>query len=140
VGRIRAHGLQHPSAGLETARGRERHHPRWQREGREAVAEAGPGFVRNLEPAAGGVDALAVGTEEPRGGMPGVDVEIGLSLGDWRGKVAEVAVVQLEHGVDLAALEMIEPAMPPQMMLQIVRALPVGLEPRQPVYALGTAA
>ncbi len=106
------------------------------RERRQHVADARLRPVGQLGPAVAGVDALPLQPEQHGDRVLDVGREIGLRLRQRRGEVAEAPVVEVEHLVELAALVVVEPAMPPQMVQKVVAAFPVGLERLQPGDAL----
>ena len=78
--------------------------------------------------------------EQHRGGVLHVDVEVGLRLRQRAGEIAEAPVVEIEHRVELAPLQMKQRAVPPQMMQQVVAAVPVPLQLVEPRDAFGVAA
>ena len=50
----------------------------------------------------------------------------------WEVEIAEAAVVEGEHLVEFAALEMVQAAVPPEVVDEVVAALPIGLQAGQP--------
>ena len=123
-----AHPVEHAVRRVIAPGGGERHHPVRQRERREAIADAGLRLVGDLGPALADIDAETFQTKQHRGGVLHVDVEVGLRLRQRRPQVAETFVIEIEHGVELAPLQMKQRAVPPQMMQQVVAALPVALQ------------
>ena len=111
-----------------------------QGESREAIADARLGLVGDLVPARADIDAEPFEAEQHRGGVLHVDIEVGLRLRQRAGEIAEALVVELEHRVEFPALEMEQRAVPPQMMQQVVAALPVPLQFVEPRDAFGVAA
>ncbi len=111
-----------------------------QSEGGEAVADSRLGLVGQFLPAVADIDAQALETEQHGRRILHVDVDIRRSDRERRREVAEAGVVEFEHGGIVAILEREQRAVPPQMMLQVVAALPVGRECGEPLDAFAAAA
>ena len=77
--------------------------------------------------------------EQHRGGVLHVDVEVGLRRSERRGEVAKAPVVEVERRVALAALQVEQRTVPPQMMQEVVAAAPVPLKLVEPRDALAVA-
>src|SRR5262249_20543836 len=105
-----------------------------------AVADPRLGLVGQLLPAVADIDAEALEAEEHGSRVLHVDVNIGRGESQRRGEVAKPLVVELEHGSVVAVLEGEHGAVPPEMVLQVVAAFPVGSERRKPLDAFAAAA
>ena len=74
--------------------------------------------------------------EQHRGGVLHVDVEIGLRHRERADEIAEAPVIEIEHRIGFAPLEMKQCAMPPQMMHEVRSTFPIALELVEPRDAL----
>jgi hypothetical protein len=110
----------------------ERHHPVRQGEGGEDIPRPSLRLVGKFLPPLPGGDAEASQAPQEGGGILHIDIEIGVRLDERRGVVADTTVVEGEHGAALAAIEMVEGTVPPEVMGELVRPLPVGRERLRP--------
>ena len=106
----------------------------------QAVADPRLGLVGQFLPPVADIDAEALESKEDRCRVLHVDVDIRRGDGERRGEVAEARVVKLEHRGMVAVLQLEERAVPPEMMFEVVSALPVGRERREPLNAFAAAA
>ena len=111
-----------------------------QREGGNAVADPRLGLVGQFLPAVADIDAEALEAEEHGRRVLHVDVDIRRGDRERRGEVAEAGIVEFERAGIVAVLELEQGAVPPEMVLQVVAALPVGRERGQPLDAFAAAA
>src|SRR6185369_15078180 len=93
-----------------------------------------------LDPAVAYIDAEQFEPEQHRSCILHVDIEVGLHLSQRRSEIAEALVIKREHSIELAALQMKQRAVPPQMMQEIVAAVPVPLQFVEPRDAFGVPA
>ena len=110
-----------------------------QREGGHAVADPRFGLVGELLPAVADIDAEALQAKEHGRRVLHIDVDVRRRDGERRGEIAEAGVVELEHRGMIAVLQLEQRAVPPEMVLQVVSALPVGRERGEPLNAFAAA-
>ncbi len=111
-----------------------------QSEGGLAIADPCLGLVRQFLPTIADIDTEALEAEEHGRCVLHVDVDIRRGDCERRGEVAEARVVEFEHVGVAALLELEQGDVPPEMVLQVVAALPVGRERGEPLDAFAAAA
>ena len=135
-----AHRFDHSLRGGGAAGGGQRHHPVRQSEGGEAITDPRLRLVSQFLPAVADVDAEALEAKKHRRRVLYVDVGIRRGDRERSGEVAEARIVELEHRGMVAVLQHEQGAVPPEMVLQVVGAFPVGREGGEPLDAFAATA
>src|SRR5215471_4724729 len=111
-----------------------------QSKGGKAIADSCLRLVGQFLPAVVDFDAKALEAEKRGRSVLYVDVDVRRGDRERCGEVAETSVVELEHAGIVAVLELEQSQVPPEMVLQVVAALPVRRERGEPLDAFAAAA